>query len=234
MASRPKKIEEPPRGTPSYMVSFGDMMTLMLTFFILLCTFAKKREAGFIAAGVGSFRRAINSFGLPGILPTDTDSLRLQFQRNMSKFNKKYPLFLQDWEEVQEDQINLNLERLKASVQEYLGRRSEVWLSIPITFEKNDASLKEEHRTFFRKTAPLLRAGKWSITIEGFSEGDEQPDPWEISLRRAISAAQFLSKEGEIDMHRLIPMGMGPCHPIAEEESSMENRRVGLRISKKM
>ena len=105
MAKRPKKVEDSPPETPSYMVSFGDMMTLMLTFFILLCTFARRREAGFIAAGIGSFRQAIKSFGLPGILPTDTDSLRLTFQKNMTKFNKKYPNILEDWEEVEEDAL---------------------------------------------------------------------------------------------------------------------------------
>ena len=38
MASRP---EEKKAGPPAYMVSFGDMMTLILTFFILLVSMAK-------------------------------------------------------------------------------------------------------------------------------------------------------------------------------------------------
>ena len=64
-----KPVDAPPPGAPLYMVSFGDMITIMLTFFILLCSYSTKRQAGFVADGVGSFRVGLNSMGLPGVMP---------------------------------------------------------------------------------------------------------------------------------------------------------------------
>ena len=42
-------------GTPPWLISFGDMMTLFLCFFIVLVTMAPVRDAGLIADGLGSF-----------------------------------------------------------------------------------------------------------------------------------------------------------------------------------
>ena len=47
--------EERKQGPPAYMVSFGDMMTLILTFFILLVSLSVDRKVGLMAKGLGSF-----------------------------------------------------------------------------------------------------------------------------------------------------------------------------------
>ncbi|MEL6713768.1 MAG: flagellar motor protein MotB, partial [Planctomycetota bacterium] len=61
------KVKE--QGAPAYLVSFGDMMTLILCFFILLVAMSKERNFGLMARGIGSFVVQIKSMGLTGILP---------------------------------------------------------------------------------------------------------------------------------------------------------------------
>ncbi len=56
------------KGAPAYMVSFGDMMTLILCFFILLVSMSEERHHGLVAKGLGSFIVAIKSHGLDGIM----------------------------------------------------------------------------------------------------------------------------------------------------------------------
>ena len=73
--------EEPKVGPPAYMVSFGDMMTLILTFFILLISMSKEQNIGLIAQGVGSFIIAIESQGLPGIMPANEKQEVFEFTR---------------------------------------------------------------------------------------------------------------------------------------------------------
>ncbi|MFW5830110.1 MAG: flagellar motor protein MotB [Planctomycetota bacterium] len=53
---------------PAYMVSFGDMITLLLTFFILLVALADTQQAGLVGAGRGPLIRHINAKGEPGIM----------------------------------------------------------------------------------------------------------------------------------------------------------------------
>ena len=56
------------KGAPAYMVSFGDMMTLILCFFILLVSMAKDQDYGLMAKGIGSFVMSVRTMGLTGIL----------------------------------------------------------------------------------------------------------------------------------------------------------------------
>jgi len=59
MARRPKKIEDdPPAGAPDWMVTFSDCMTLLLTFFVLLITFASFEDATLSALG-RAFQQAL-------------------------------------------------------------------------------------------------------------------------------------------------------------------------------
>jgi len=55
-------------GVPPWLISFGDMMTLFLCFFIILTTMAPKPDAGLIAAGVGNFVDVLEGSGVGGAL----------------------------------------------------------------------------------------------------------------------------------------------------------------------
>ena len=49
--------EEPKSGPPAYMVSFSDMMTLILTFFILLVSLSHEQSFGLLADGVSDLAK---------------------------------------------------------------------------------------------------------------------------------------------------------------------------------
>lgn len=78
-------VEEPKKGPPAYMVSFADMMTLILTFFILLVSMAKEQNYGLLAKGVGSFIVAVRSHGLAGVM-TSSEQASV-FDEVRRKFN---------------------------------------------------------------------------------------------------------------------------------------------------
>ena len=67
-----KKVVCPPKGSPAYMTTYGDMMTLLLTFFVLLLSFSSMQEA--------KFRRAIGSLkGALGVLPHEQSIIIPQY-----------------------------------------------------------------------------------------------------------------------------------------------------------
>lgn len=64
MARKPKAPPEKP--SKAYLVSFGDTMTALLAFFIVLNSFAKEQTGSNMYSGTGSFVNAMSSIGLPG------------------------------------------------------------------------------------------------------------------------------------------------------------------------
>ena len=77
--------EEIPPGPPAYMVSFSDMMMLILTFFILLVSLSREQSFGLLADGVGSFRIALASHGGNGML--DEADRKAIFENQRRRFN---------------------------------------------------------------------------------------------------------------------------------------------------
>ncbi|TVR44036.1 MAG: hypothetical protein EA402_08040 [Planctomycetota bacterium] len=65
------------------MVSFGDMITLLLTFFILLVALADTQVAGLVGAGQGPIIPHLLADGRPGILPGRLREHRMQEKRDM-------------------------------------------------------------------------------------------------------------------------------------------------------
>lgn len=67
MANRKRRKSSGPN--QSYMISFGDTMTALLAFFIVLNSLASEQTGANLYSGTGSFIQATDSLGVPGIFP---------------------------------------------------------------------------------------------------------------------------------------------------------------------
>jgi flagellar motor protein MotB len=65
----------------AYIVSFGDMMTALLAFFIVLCSLAEEQTGANLHSGTGSFVQTLNGFGLPGSFSSDTSKRAVSLQQ---------------------------------------------------------------------------------------------------------------------------------------------------------
>ena len=81
-----RKRKPPSKPSKSYMISFGDTMTAMLAFFIVLNTLAKEQTGANLYTGTGSFIATINSMGLPGTVPTASSKYVMQMQDAAPKY----------------------------------------------------------------------------------------------------------------------------------------------------
>ena len=80
-----RKRKPSSKPSKSYMISFGDTMTAMLAFFIVLNTLAKEQTGADLHTGTGSFIAAVNSMGLPGMMTSSSSKHILQKKRYVKK-----------------------------------------------------------------------------------------------------------------------------------------------------
>ena len=76
MARKQKPPDAPP--SKAYLLSFGDTMTTLLAFFIILCSLAEEQTGANLHTGTGSFVSTLSTAGLPGDFSGDGTSRPVQ------------------------------------------------------------------------------------------------------------------------------------------------------------
>jgi chemotaxis protein MotB len=225
-----KREVEPPAemGAPLYILSFGDMMTNLLCFFVLLCAFSSSQQAGFISDGIGSLRSTLLSRGLPGVLHGDRLPIDLGANRVMFRPAKSVaPSLLTD---ANGEVSDGNRDALREVVLEALRKEGAREIPVPLIFLPGSAVLSDEHRSALREIAPMLARGHYPVRVEGYAyeEGIDFRDAWALAILRAENTASFLAEAGDIDRGRLLPCGYGP--PTSRAEISPRQNFHGRRV----
>ncbi|MEW6073122.1 MAG: flagellar motor protein MotB [Planctomycetota bacterium] len=186
---------EPKLGAPPWMVSFGDMMTNVLTFFILLVSLSREQQAGLLAKGVGSFLVALRSFGLPGVLDAAEEA---------SIFNEVRRRFgLPEEEDAARRPANIldaaDVELVRASLATALTPHRELAQPAVATFAPASAELTPESRRYLDLLALTLRPTREEVLqLEGHAAEGESPegeeDRW-LAFARAQAVAEYLIRE---------------------------------------
>lgn len=221
--------EEEEAGAPMYMMSFGDMMTNLLCFFILLCAFSEERRAGFISDGVTSVRNALNAQGLPGILPGDRRPIDLGADRVLFRPAKSIsPKMLVDNEgDIKDD----NRDALRDVILDALDKPGTNEIPAPIVFSPGTANLTRAHRSVLDFMAARF-AGYPDILIRveafGWKEGLSQAESWDLAMARAHNVIRYLAQAGDIPDDRFIPIGFGPA---SDDATSTRQDRWGRRVA---
>jgi hypothetical protein len=77
----PREKKAPPSGPNNgYLISFGDTMTALLAFFIVLNSLADDQTGANLHRGTGSFITAFKSFGLPGVFKDGRSQQAIQME----------------------------------------------------------------------------------------------------------------------------------------------------------
>ncbi len=236
MRRKKKEAAESGPGAPMWMLSFSDMMTNVLCFFILLQAFASERQVGLLADGLGSFRDEVSTLGLPGSLPGSRAAVDLGAGRVF--FRPPRSINPKNLVEPDGKIADANRDALRAVVLEAIKKTGVTMIPTAIVFEPDVTTLTLEHRSFLETLAPFLRLGRYPVTIQGYSfeEGGGPDDGWRISEARARAVGAGLAELGlqheriTVVGHGMLTRGAGTLGAVRSVQNSFGRRIVTISL----
>lgn len=236
--SKKRHREEESLGSPQWMTTFSDLMTLLLTFFILLYSFStvdamkfKNVAAALQSALMGEGKANIFENEITGEVPIeDINAMNENAINQLSKEAQEI------YEVVQE---HIEKEGLQAEVTLRADRRGVIIdIQETILFDSGKAELKEGSRKVLDKITPLIQEFPNQIVVEGHTDNVPSstykfPTNWELSVTRATTVVRYFAEERNIDAKRLSAAGYGEYNPIAPNNNAQNkalNRRVNILI----
>lgn len=233
------KCPECPKCLPGWLVQFGDLMSLLLTFFILLLSMAvmdkKKVEEYFDV-----MRKAM------GFIDASTDVQTQSEKHSTENSNSQDDDSDSTDEELQEtvDEVTELVEQMNDTTSEEAEQiqlekgKNEFTLDIPSTimFEEGEYELNNPNsKRFIAKIARVIRTMPQTLNIEiightstnNFVNENIPRDNWDLSALRSITVVKELIKN-RIDPAILKVAAYASFHP--KSEMAADNRRVEMRF----
>jgi chemotaxis protein MotB len=252
MADAPKCPPCKP-GAPGWLATFSDLCTLLLTFFILMLSFAKTETAKYEAA-VGSLRNAfggnvlkagevIRSGKSPSDAPTMIDS-------DMPA--KPFPIeFLTAEGLLEKHEINRDsdtqLNQLKKMLADNdLSEAANVYempetilvrMKDKIQFRPGSIGIDDINIQVFERLVKMMKENTWNIMIEGHAEAgeslakDKSVDAYALSAQRALAVSKSLIQRG-ISPSRITTIFYGDSRPQEKVSPNVSDRRVEFLLKK--
>lgn len=231
MAIKKKKREG--ASTPAWMVSWSDMTTLLLTFFITLVSFAEiegkdfylvlssfKGALGILSGGSTLSKGRLEEMGMTVHgLPAETEGRGMGTSRKTA---------------VAVFQPEISSRMVRVSEDE---RGLVITLSSDAFFDPGSAVLKPEVRHVIDKAGKIINSipnlvrieGHASSTPVGLSRTRGYATNWELAAARSVNVLRYLEEEDKVDPSKLSAVSFGEHRPLDINETA-EGRAFNQRV----
>lgn len=225
-----KKIDQ---GAPRWVVTFGDLMSLLLCFFVLLLSFSEMDRQKYKQVA-GSMEKA---FGV-------------QRKTKVMEIPKGMKMIAKDFDQetiatrIKEDlghEIENLIENQLADLKEQISieaGENEVIIRLmgESTFDSGKAEIRSQLKPLLITIASKLQVTEGDVMIAGHTDNVPiRRGPYKTNLRlsaaRASAVAEFFISKSRIDPKRISTMGFGEFRPIASNDTAkgrQTNRRVEI------
>lgn len=246
------------RGSPVWLVTYADMIQLILVFFILLFAMSQIDMAKF-----ESITRSFQSRAILDFLPSSVPSEDISSSDNIlggegddfdfgddSSGDEDEAI---DFDKIEEQLRQLErkadaLARLMQNVESFLesedlgdvitATRTEegviLVLQDSILFESGQAEILDSGRPFLDEVGRLLKGIDNTVRVEGHTDSRpintyRYPSNWELSGARAGVVVRYFIEEHGIDEDRFLIAGYADTRPVAEN-TTPENMSKNRRV----
>ena len=232
---RRKRGEEEHENHERWLLTYADLITLLLAFFIMMYTFSKQDAQKY--EEVTSHLRTIFSGGttalnqgsstkpvINSIIPAETINSEIRKQLE-EEIKNVAPLDSQD-----------------QSFTVFVDERGIVVKALDKTFfDEGKADLKENAKNTLTNIIPILKKVNRYVRIEGHTDNvpiatRDFKSNWELSVRRATEVVQFIVEKGNFSPDKISAAGYAeyrPLIPNTSPENRARNRRIEIIIEKK-
>ncbi|MEE8381934.1 MAG: flagellar motor protein MotB [Thermodesulfobacteriota bacterium] len=257
MAAKKQK-EEAPASSLGWMVTFSDMVTLLLTFFVLLlsmCSLESQKvkqiqRVTLEAMGV-LFEGERSELGVKTILSGKTKVLfdgerRGVGLRTIKSAKEIFKEKISETEFISERHARL---KMKLAQEHLLGivefeeteKGIDVLLRNALLFNPGSAEINPGGTTLLSRIGRIIKNAHVDIAVEGHTDNvpistERFPSNWELSIARAVSVVKFLAEEAGVSPVVLSAVGYGDTKPRASNDTPdnrSKNRRIEIVLAPK-
>ena len=226
-----KEKEDPEEPTaPFWMLTFSDMVTLLLVFFILILSYSTTE--------LEKFRGAMSSM---------KGALGIMAEKGSTVAGKKVEFSRHPENDPTQD-IKSKIESFQESISKALaeglieidvsGSGVHIRLGDNVLFGIGKARIKPAAYPILSQIAKIISKDTKEVYVEGHTDNvpirtKKYPSNWELSTARAMSVMRYLHQAEGIPMAMMAAVGHGENHPIATnntKEGRAKNRRVEIFI----
>jgi len=216
-----------------WVISYADLVTLLLGFFIILYATADANVAKFIKLSTGlsqAFNVPVKEGAVGGSLLDGGSGLVPSGPQGKIDLDLKAIRDL-----VQKEATGGLAGKILVSKDE---DRITIRLADNLVFSSASADIRDDAKPLLKVVADALRDNRNEVRVEGHTDNipvvtERYPSNWELSSARATSVLRYLTEQLGVDASRISAAGYGPNRPIANNltpEGRALNRRADVVI----
>ncbi len=223
----------------AWMVTFSDLLTLLLTFFVMLLVMS--------SMDVKKLKHVFSFFtGVLGVMGSDAKGMiapsKIVVPRyvnvNPEYFKKVLSMVHETGDEKGEEESIVELNGISVVSK---GGKIVITFYDKILFDMGKADIKPETTPILIEVGEWLKESDYLVMVGGYTDNVpintvEFPSNWELSAARAVNTLRFLLENSNISPSRLSALGFGEYHPLFPNdtpEHRAKNRRVEIIMEKK-
>lgn len=237
---RKQREEEASAGAPEWIVTFSDMVSLLVTFFVMLMSFStiSTNDSMMIVEAFAMSRGGVieNPNGPDAVEPPALDRMNAVHSlrgasRPHSRPDEALAENLQEMgQREDEEHIPLDLSAITDGLRIAFDERA--------TFAPGSIEVPPELARSLGELARVFEHYDYLIVVEGHTDGAFQPTPRyptaeALSMARAEASARIMLDASGLSPDSLQLAGLGDTRPVTSNDTAAErtlNRRVELRL----